>query len=119
MKLTDFKGTEAIDVLAKIITPISVIVNDAEFQRLIKTKGSPIMNVIKYILNTFPDEILDIYEPLTKEKREDATPIKLIQLLADIANDPELSALFFSQSQTEDLNASGSATENTEENGKA
>lgn len=115
MKLTDFKGNEAVEVLADVMEPVSVIVSDKEFQTLIKTKGTPIMKVVSYILKNFSNEVLDMYEPLTKEKREEATPTKLIQLILDISNDPELSSLFTSQGQQEALTPSGSATENTED----
>lgn len=115
MRLTDFKGNDAIEVLADVMMPISEIVSDGEFQRLIKTTGTPIIQIAVYILRNFPDEVLDIYEPLTKEKREEATPTKLIQLILDIMNDPELSSLFTSQGQKEALTPSGSVTENTED----
>lgn len=115
MKLTDFKGNDAVEVLADIMLPVSTIVSDEEFQRRLKTKGTPIMQIVSYILKAHPDEVLDMYEPLTKEKREEATPTKLIQLVLDIANDPELSSLFFSQEQTGVSIPSGSATESTED----
>lgn len=115
MKLTDFKGNEAVEVLADVMLPMSKIIGDEEFQKLAKTKGTPIMQVVSYILKNFSDEVLDMYEPLTREKKEEATPIKLIRLVLDIANDPDMSSLFISQGQIEALTPSGSATENTED----
>lgn len=117
MRLTDFKGEEAIDVLAEIMLPFSVIINDEEFQKRFKAKGVSRMETASYVLKEHKKEILDIYEPLTREKREEATPTKLIQLILDIINDPELRSLFISQGQQEALKTSGSVTENTKENG--
>lgn len=116
MKISDFKGNEAIEILADIMMPISAIVNDDEFKSQI-AKREPLMNTVTYILKNHADDVLDMYEPLTKEKREEATPTKIIKLLVDIANDPDISGLFFSQGQTEDATSSGSAMESTEENG--
>ncbi len=116
MRLTDFKGEEAIDVLAEIMLPFSVIINDEEFQKRFKA-NIPRLEMASFVLKEHKKEILDMYEPLTKESRNEATPTKLIQLILDIVNDPELRSLFTSQGQTEALRPSGSATENTEENG--
>jgi len=115
VKLTDFKGNDAVEVLADIMLPVSTIVSDEGFKNLVHTKGTPIMKLVSYILKKFPDEVLDMYEPLTREKREEATPTKLIHLVMDIASDPELSSLFFSQEQTMEQTSSGSATESTED----
>lgn len=118
MKLTEFKGKDAVEVLADIMMPMSNIISDEEFKSLMKTKGTPIMRVVAFILKKHTDDVLDMYEPLTNEKREEATPTKLIQLVLDIANDEELRSLFFSQAQTEGLTPFGSAMENIEENGE-
>ena len=113
MKLSDFKGEEAIEVLADIIAPASEIVSDGEFQRMCSTSGVPYMKIVSYVLKEHKKSILDMYEPLMQESREKATPTKLVRLVLDIAQDPEITSLFFSQGQQEALTSSGSVTENT------
>lgn len=117
MKLSDFKGEEAVEVLADIMAPASDIVADKEFQRMCATAGIPYMKIVAYILKEHKGAILDMYEPLMKEPKTEATPVKLIQLVMDIVQDPELSNLFFSQGQNEALKPSGSAMENTRDGG--
>lgn len=115
MRLSDFKGTDAIDVLADIMQPASEIISDPELQALAKTKGTPYMTIAVYVLKNHKDVVLEIYETLTREKKEEATPTKILQLLLDIIGDPELNQLFFSQGQQEALKSSGSVMENTED----
>ena len=115
MKLSDFKGEEAIEILADIMEPASIIMGDEAVQRMLTQKGNSYMKVASYILKEYKKEILDMYEPLTKESRGEATPVKLIKVIVDILNDPELTSLFTSQGQEEALKSSGSATENTED----
>lgn len=111
MKLSDFKGEEAIEVLADIIAPASEIISDKEFQRMISTQGIPYMRIVSYILKEHKKSILDMYEPLMQESREEATPTKLIKLVMDMAQDADLTSLFSSQSPEEALTSSGSAME--------
>lgn len=115
MRLSDFKGEEAIDILASIMEPASIIMSDPDVQTMMSHKGNTYLKLASYILKEHKKEILDMYEPLTKESREEATPVKLIKLILDIVNDKEITSLFFSQSQDEALKSSGSATENTED----
>ena len=111
MRLSDFKGEKAVDILADMMNPASVIFKDEEVKKMF-TKGSTYMDIGGYILKDHKSEILDIYEILMHEPKENANPIKLIQLVMDIIEDDELTSLFTSQSQ---LMSSGSATENTED----
>lgn len=115
MKLSDFRGEEAIEVLADIMEPASVIMSDPDVQRMMTHKGNSYIKIASYILREHPKDILNMYEPLTKESKEEATPPKLIRLILDIINDEELRSLFPSQGQDEALKSSGSATENTED----
>ena len=114
MKLSDFTGDKAVEVLADIMIPASTIMADEGFKEMVK-KGTSYMNIAGYILKQHKSAVLDMYEPLMQESREKATPIKLIQLIMDIVQDPELSNLFTSQGQQETLTSSGSAMASTED----
>ena len=115
MKITDFKGVEAVDVLADIMMPVANIVSDEDFKAYIGAGDKTGMQIAVYILKNHQNDVLDMYEPLMKESKEEATPTKLIRLVLDIASDPDISSLFIMQGQSEALTPSGSATENTED----
>ena len=114
MKLSDFKGEKAVEVLADIMIPASEIITDAELKKMVTKAGTPYMKVAGYIFKQHSTAVLDMYEPLMQESRDKATPTKLIQLVMDIVQDPDLSNLFFSQGQSEALKSTGSAMESTE-----
>lgn len=115
MKLSEFKGKEAVEVIAKIMVPAFHIMNDSKMKEMWNVEHRNVAECCAYALKTHTTYVLDIYEALAKEKRNKATPPKIIALLLDILNDPELRDLFSLQGQTGALTPSGSATENTED----
>ena len=115
MKLSDFKGEKAIEVLADIMIPVSGIISDEEVKKMLTAKGIPYMQVVGYILKNHASKVLDMYEALMQEPKEKATPVKLTQMVIDIFADPELNSLFTSQSQDEALTPFGSVMANTED----
>ena len=112
MKLSDFKGEQAIDVLAQIMTPASHIISDEKFKKMVKD-GNTYLAIAVYILQNHKEDILDMYEPLTQEDKTEATPIKLVGMIMDIVQDTALNDLFTSQGQNGTSTPSGSAMENT------
>lgn len=120
MRLSDFKGEEALDVLAEIIEPLTFIIADKEIQELSKSKGIPKIKFVKPALKNHKEEVILILATLQKQTVEEykktlslvTLPLQMLEFL----NDPEIEKLFFSQGQslqTQSVN-SGSATENTE-----
>lgn len=109
MRLSDFKGEDAIELLANIMEPASKILNDEKVKEL---KGQSYMDIAVYVLKNHKSEVLEVYNLLYDEE---ATPIRLINMLLDILNDPELKSLFISQGQNEENPLSGSAMESTED----
>lgn len=122
MKLSDFRGEEALDVLADIFEPLAFICADEEIQKLRETP-KPMMAYIKPILKNRKKEIIQILARLNnqteEEYREQLSLVTLPMQIMDFINDPEIQKLFFSQSQNpaEPLASSGSVTENTEAEG--
>lgn len=116
MRLEDFKGADAVELLADVMVPLSHIYSDDNIKKMWKEGKKTIAEVASYALKTHKVYVLDIYEAMTGEKRNKATPIKIIQLMLEISNDPELKDLFLMQGQeNEPSTSSGSATENTED----
>lgn len=118
MRLSDFKGEEAIDVLADIIEPITKILTDSEIQELSKQKDVPVLKYVKPILKNNKQEVIEILARLDNKSVEEYTAgMSLLTLPAqvmDLISDPELQKLFLSQEQSESNASSTPATETTE-----
>ena len=114
MKLSEYQGEAALDILADLIEPASEIMSDKEIgevfkQNRFKAIGLAIKNHKKAVM-----QILATMDgiPVDEYKCNVFTlPVKILELL----NDPEMIQLFQYQGQTGDANSSGSASENTEE----
>ena len=114
MKLSEYHGEAALDILADLIEPTGEIMSDKEIGRVFKKNrfkaiGLAIKNHKKAVM-----QIMAIMDgvPVEEYKCNVLTlPVKILELL----NDPALVQLFTYQGQTGDANSSGSASENTEE----
>ena len=120
MKLSDYKGEAALDKLAEIIEPLTIMLADPAMQEIAKSGSSSMIKYAKPMLKNHKKEVLEILAALEDEPVETyiekvtllTLPAKLIEFL----NDPEVQALFPSQAQNEvtSLASIGSVTENTE-----
>ena len=124
MKLSDYKGEEALDVLADIIEPLAMIISDKEIQALAKQENTPAIKFIKPAIKNHKSELIEILARLenmpVEEYSETVNLFTLPMQVLDLINDPEVQSLFRSQgkSQLTSLASSSSATENTEAEGK-
>ena len=111
MKLSEYQGEAALDILADLIEPAGEIMSDKEIGEVFKKNrfkaiGLAIKNHKKSVM-----QIMATMDgvPVDEYKCNVFTlPLKILELL----NDSELIRLFTYQGQT---NSSGSASENTEE----
>ena len=114
MKLSEYHGEAALDILAELIEPSGEIMADKEIgdvfkQNRFKAIGMAIKNhkkAVMQILATMDGVPVDEYKCNVF-----SLPVKILEIL----NDPEMIQLFQYQGQTGDANSSGSASENTEE----
>ena len=114
MKLSEYQGEAALDVLADLIEPAGEIMSDKEIGKVFnknrfKAIGLAIKNHKKAVM-----QILATMDGVSVEEYKCnvfTLPVKILELL----NDPALAQLFIYQGQTGDANASGSVLENTEE----
>lgn len=115
-KLSEIKGEDALDVLANIVEEVAEISGDAQFVLLARTKNK--MGMVKQLLKEHKREILNILAYIEGEEPETYEPslIEIPKMLLEFFNDPDLVSLFQSQ---DTVTSSGSATESTEETGKA
>ena len=114
MKLSEYQGEAALDILADLIEPAGEIMTDKEIGEVFKKNrfkaiGLAIKNHKKAVM-----QIMATMDgvPVGEYKCNVFTlPAKILELL----NAPALVQLFTYQGQTGDANSSGSASENTEE----
>lgn len=118
MKLSEIKGTAAIDAIADIIDPVMAILSDEEVQAEIKS-GKPKAMLVKPILKKKKAEVLEILaiingeDPTTFKPSLIELPIMLIRLLNEIDENKELADLFQSQRQTKVGVSFGVVTDST------
>ena len=111
MKLSEYQGEEALDILADLIEPAGEIMSDKEIGEVFKENrfkaiGLAIKNHKKAVM-----QILATMDGVPVEEYKCnvfSLPVKILELL----NDPEMIQLFQYQGQTGDANSSGSASEN-------
>ena len=114
MKLSEYQGEAALDLLADLIEPAGEIMSDKEIGEVFKENrfkaiGLAIKNHKKAIMQIMA--ALDGV-PVDEYKCNVFTlPAKILELL----NDPDLIQLFTYQGQTGDAKSSGSASENIED----
>ena len=114
MKLSEYQGESALDILADMIEPAGEIMSDKEIGEVFKENrfkaiGMAIKNHKKAVM-----QIMAIMDgvPVDEYKCNVFTlPVKILELL----NDPALIQLFTYQGQTGDANSSGSVSESTED----
>jgi len=114
MKLSEYKGEDALDLFADLLEPVAAIMADREIAALVKS-GTQKVKLVSAILKTHKKEVVEILAMLDGENPktylEKITLFTLPSRLLEILNDPELINLFTSQGQNKDEANSGSATE--------
>lgn len=117
-KISDIKGEEALDVLADIMEPASEIMTDKDVVLLARA-GERLRSVSTAIKN-HKGAVIKILAILEMEDPEEYQPslMSLPTKLLEVFNDPTMKQVFSLQGQTQEKNASGSATENTKETAK-
>ena len=116
MKISEIKGQAAIDALADLLDPMSIILTDKKVIEALRTQNR--LKAMQVMLKSHPKEVVEMLailegeDPNTYEPSLAVLPLKLLQFF----NDPEIKELFFSQEQTKDETSSSPVTENIEEN---
>ena len=116
MKLSDYKGEDALDLLADILEPATSILGDEVFREKMREKEPPV-KLAKYALKNHKGAILEIMARIDGEDPATYKPgiFELPSKVLDILNDKELMDLFTSQAESVTTPAFGSVMENTEE----
>lgn len=121
MKISDYRGEEALDLLADIIEPAAAIMADKEVAQISRS-GGPVIKLIKPMIKNHKKEVIEILAVLDGEDpKEYAKKVNLFTLpkkLLDVVNDPDMRNLFSSQGQNAEETSSTSATGSIEGNAR-
>lgn len=119
MKLSEYKGEQALDILADIVEPAASIFADAEVRQIFES-GQPKLKAVRTIIKRHKPQVMEILaaldgeDPATYNPGLFTLPLRLIEIL----NDPELASFFEQQSQIADGASSGSAMGATQGGGE-
>lgn len=118
MRLSDFKGEEALDVLADIIEPLTTILTSERVQELAKQEA-PTLSYVAPILKQKKEIVAILARLDNKPVDEYMKTLNLVTLpkqILELINDPEVQSLFHSQTQTQTTSEAsfGSAMGNIE-----
>lgn len=118
-KWSDYKGEDAIDLLADIIEPLGTIFADPNIRKLAEDKKTKRITLVREALKSHKADVLAIMARIAdmpvEEYTETVNAFTLPIELLSIVNDPSLTSLFTSQSHIADSSVTfGSAMGNTE-----
>ena len=111
MKLSEYQGEAALDLLADLIEPAGEIMSDKEIGEVFKENK---FKAIGLAIKNHKKDVMQILATMDGVPVEEykcnvfSLPAKILELL----NDPEMIQLFQYQGQTGDANSSGSASAN-------
>ena len=111
MKLSEYQGEAALDLLADLIEPAGEIMSDKQIGDIFKENR---FKAIGLAIKNHKRAVMKILATMDGVPAEEykcnvfSLPVKILELL----NDPEMIQLFQYQGQTGDANSSGSASEN-------
>lgn len=127
MKLSEYRGDDALEVLAELIEPTVEILADADIaaawrdRNPNKTRGQKQLKAVSIALKKHKEAVIAILAALDHETqdeyREKINVVTLPKKLLEVLNDKDLRAFFTSQEQTRGV-PSGSASASTEAHGQ-
>ena len=117
MKLSDFKGDDALDLLAEMIDPACEIIADREF--LNAAESGRKVDCVKIAIRNHKKAVTRILALLNREDPATFEPnfIQLPGMIYEILDDPELLSVFTSH-RPKDNPSFGNVTESTGETAK-
>ena len=127
MKLSEYRGDDALEVLAELLEPAVEILADADIaaawrdKNPNKTRGQKQLKAVSIAIKKHKEEVIAILAALDHETpdeyREKINVVTLPKKLLEVLNDKDLRNFFTSQEQTK-VEPSGSASASTEEPGQ-
>lgn len=127
MKLSEYRGDDALEVLAELLDPAVEILADADIaaawrdKNPNKPRGQKQLKAVSIAIKKHKEAVIAILAALDHETpdeyREKINVVTLPKKLLEVLNDKDLRNFFTSQEQTK-VEPSGSASASTEEPGQ-
>lgn len=127
MKLSEYRGDDALEVLAELLEPAVEILADADIaaawrdKNPNKTRGQKQLKAVSIAIKKHKEAVIAILAALDHETpdeyREKINVVTLPKKLLEVLNDKDLRNFFTSQEQTKG-EPYGSASASTEESGQ-
>lgn len=116
-RLSDYEGEEAILLWGELFDPMIELLSDTEITEAIRKKKSTMFDVAKLALKKHPKELYTILACIDDDEINAANVLtKVIVFLTELVTNGKATAFFNSaESEEEESEYSGSATENTED----
>lgn len=116
MKLSEFENEKALDVLADLLDPLSVILTDDKIKEMSNAKASK-LKIAQVLIKSHKKEVIQMLAILDDVPVEEykVNLFTLPKKVLEILNDSAIQDLFSSQGQEKTATSSGSAMENTED----
>jgi len=116
MRLFDYKGEAAIELMADLFDPAMAILGKPEVKKAFQDSSVPLLGKAKAMMKYASHETLEIMAMIDGTPVEEFKPTipEIMKRLLDMLSNPEFMSLFTSQGQNTEGDTSGSATESTE-----
>ena len=114
-KLSEYRGEDALDILAEILTPAVNIMQDEEVVSYFNGDSKKLADVATLIVRKYKKDVLNILSIMNEEEEYNPNVFELLNDVIDILNDEVLVDFFDTQAQKIGNEPFGSATVITEE----
>lgn len=117
MKISEFKGENAIEFIGDIIEPVSKIFSDEIVRRFFSKNADNKSAIVKHICKEYATEAIEVLaamQGITPEEYE-GNPFTIMMQVFEIMNDPDLLSVFTLSEQKTASTSFGSASTNSED----
>lgn len=117
MKISEFKGANAIEFIGDIIEPVSKIFSDEIVRGFFSKNADNKSAIVKHICKEYATEAIEVLaamQGITPEEYE-GNPFTIMMQVFEIMNDPDLLSVFTSSEQKTASTSFGSASTNSED----
>lgn len=117
MKISDFKGENAIEFIGDIIEPVSKIFSDEIVRGFFSKNADNKSAIVKHICKEYATEAIEVLaamQGITPEEYE-GNPFTIMMQVFEIMNDPDLLSVFTLSEQKTASTSFGSASTNSED----
>lgn len=117
MKISEFKGENAIEFIGDIIEPVSKIFSDEIVRGFFSKNADNKSAIAKHICKEYAKETIEVLaamQGVTPEEYE-GNPFTIMMQVFEILNDPDLMSVFISPEQKTANTSFGSASTNSED----